>query len=107
MWTSLPGTHVRSKRQSSLLGRDNALNFWTCLQAGNAILQQCQALVDQLALFSSNEDADDLATAGSVLCAAMIDVSHFMPICFQCIGWFDLCCVVCRPEVHANSSYAR
>ncbi len=27
-------------------------------------MQQCQAAVDQLALFSSNEDADDIATAG-------------------------------------------
>ncbi|KAL3146049.1 hypothetical protein ABBQ38_015401 [Trebouxia sp. C0009 RCD-2024] len=33
------------------------------VQVGNTILLQCQTLVDQLGLFSSNEDADDLATA--------------------------------------------
>jgi len=27
-------------------------------------MQQCQTAVDQLALFSNNEDADDIATAG-------------------------------------------
>ncbi len=27
-------------------------------------MQQCQAAIDQLALFSNNEDADDIATAG-------------------------------------------
>ena len=34
------------------------------LQDAENTVQQCQAAVDQLALFSSNEDADDIATAG-------------------------------------------
>lgn len=41
-------------------------------------MQQCQAAVDQLALFSNNEDADDIATTGqqqslSCVCAGRRD----------------------------------
>lgn len=44
---------------------------------------RCQALVDQLGLFSNNEDADDLATAGwafnqdSVRDALLADTTNY------------------------------
>lgn len=60
---------------------------------------QCQALVDQLGLFSSNEDAEDLATAGwdlywnSMLHALLLKHKH-------------LVLLMCRFEVYASTSYA-
>ena len=44
----------------------------TDVQAGAAVMQQCQAAVDQLALFSSNEDADDIATTGQAMEACAV-----------------------------------
>ena len=47
-------------------------------------MQQCQAAVDQLALFSNNEDADDIATAGQ---------EHSLCFCVcwpTCIQFFEL-----------------
>lgn len=44
----------------------------TDVQAGAAVMQQCQAAVDQLALFSSNEDADDIATTGQAMKACAV-----------------------------------
>lgn len=37
------------------------------LQSAEAALQRCEAAVQRLALFSSNEDLDDLSTAGDLL----------------------------------------
>ncbi len=44
------------------------------------VMQQCQAAVDQLVLFSNNEDADDIATTGQEQ---------------------SLCCVCALANVHA------
>lgn len=61
---------------------------FSCLyifQAGNTVLHQCRALVDQLGLFSTNEDADDIATAGRG-CEAQPYASDTMSGRKQ--GWF-------------------
>lgn len=71
------------------------------LQAGNAILQQCQALVDQLALFSSNEEAEDLATAGEFMLAGMLSV---LPLLAS--NGITMVRLLCRYKVHADTSYA-
>ena len=65
-------------------------------------MQQCQAAVDQLALFSNNEDADDIATAGQ---------EHSLCFCVcwpTCIQFFELTGTVvfaCRSQVHAYTRY--
>ncbi len=43
-------------------------------------MQQCQAAVDQLALFSSNEDADDIATAGQEQSLYLCMLANVHPI---------------------------
>ncbi|KAA6417860.1 MAG: hypothetical protein FRX49_12158 [Trebouxia sp. A1-2] len=50
----------RIHQQASDLSGADADNV---VKAGAAVMQQCQAAMDQLALFSNNEDADDIATA--------------------------------------------
>lgn len=60
---SLPALYQqawRIQQQASDLSGADADNV---VKAGAAVMQQCQAAVDQLALFSNNEDADDIATA--------------------------------------------
>lgn len=46
-------------------------------------MQQCQAAMDQLALFSNNEDADDIATAGQ---EQLLWLSVCWPMCRQIFG---------------------
>ena len=70
------------------------------LQEGNAILERCQALVDQLALFSTNEDADDLASAGAVAETGVMPTRNVYSLLYI------TSLLMCRPEVHADSSHA-
>ena len=45
--------------------------FNTILQAGIQALRQCQQQVQRLALFSSNEDAEDITSAGEAMAPHM------------------------------------
>ena len=66
-------------------------------------MQQCQAAVDQLALFSNNEDADDIATAGQ-------EQSLCLCVCWPtCIQFFEVTnteLVTHRSQVHAYTRHA-
>ena len=89
-------------------------------------MQQCQAAVDQLALFSSNEDADDIATTGQAM-KACVHASIYRNVDAHsksnnkakhgtCLLVWSTCnvhtestsfvVVSCRSEIHAYTSNA-
>ncbi len=68
------------------------------LQAGIQALRQCQQQVQRLALFSSNEDAEDITSAGEAM-------APHMPIIWNASGPCQQQC--CFAQCVSPSRYAQ